>query len=257
MTMKLKVVACSLAALGVYIAHGSQDAKEEAAKALKADLSRASDIGPDSFEAKCRRGDKQLCLEKFVVWEGTVNQGAKKGSGELDIDTVDGHGVLNLVSKTTEDLMAGQKILFHARISELNLFSANVYKDGYIRKVTLSAAGLETSKQAEAEAKREQERAKLIGEARDMGVSPEQYKIGEEHEGSAHTSCQLAVQRSARWEGASTNWVPNYGWRIDGTKITIGGHDVSLKNGYGGSRTVDYNCVFDISTGTATILGVD
>lgn len=110
---------------------------------------------------------------------------------------------------------------------------------------------------------REAEKAKLIAEriedepkAREMGVSYDHYVKAKGMENAAHTACQIEAAGLAEWSG-KPSWIPEYSWGIDGDVITVIGHDVKMKNGYGGERAVTYTCSYNMSSKTPVITQVE
>lgn len=125
--------------------------------------------------------------------------------------------------------------------------------DGNLKKA-------EQEKTAEAEEVQKQKAASVAKdeeEARSMGLSYDDYIKAEHNAGSAHESCQNAVMGSASWSGANRYWTPKYSWSISGDIITISGHDITMKNGFGGEKEISYRCAYNVSTRQAIPLSVD
>ena len=226
---------------------------------IKRESNKTTEIEPSEFSSKCA-GASDSCVGKFVVWEGSLLRNASSGSKELYLSAVNGRSTLTLMKSISQDMSAGTKVLFHARIQQLNAFGADKFSGGYVRSViqTGEAVAQRQAEEKTAEATRRAaaaEEADVRG-AGTMGVSLAQFREADSARIAAWIACQRSAKSQATYGGASANWTPDYSWRVSGRQIFITGRDVEMKNGFGASRNVSYDCTFDLDTKNAAITSI-
>lgn len=103
-------------------------------------LTKQTEIKQADFNTVC--ADRDSCVGRFIVWDGTVDGNPPQGSNSLTVVSTNGHAQINLIDPLTMDLHDGDKIEFDGFLTEVNILSPDVVNTGYVRKVVATAAQL-------------------------------------------------------------------------------------------------------------------
>lgn len=105
----------------------------------------------------------------------------------------------------------------------------------------------------------EQRQAELEADARDAGVSVAVYERLDDASSTAHTRCRQAARDAAAWtvKNSGSFFSMGYSWSVvDNETIRIRGDDLTMTNGFGAEKEVEYLCNYHIGSETARLLSV-
>jgi len=101
-----------------------------------------------------------------------------------------------------------------------------------------------------------QEKADEEKAAKDMGVTVDFYRTGQDRLEEAHLNCMVAAIKLAKW-GYEMNGSDELRWKTDGSVLTVKDDDLRFKNGFGASAAVTYTCLYSLRTKVAVIVLVE
>lgn len=233
----------------------------------------------------------------FFVSSVSISNNYDIGDNKISFETSNGRGELSLKYPLDMTLHRNDKVVVQGVISEINMWSPDQFTDGDIRHFEKTGAQAEAEAQSaweakniaykqekeRQEAKRREDQIRQEAEKHDasikreaeqkdrenrvavedaqsaqkMGVDLETYKLGKDRKDGAHSACTRAVISQANWDGAKSDWFGDFSWFITGHKIHISGNDVSMKNGFGNGRHINYECEYDLNEHEAIVLRIE
>ena len=100
---------------------------------LASNKTRATEVDQSSFSSACN--PESRCVGKFIVWTGIVQENEPTGATSLEVKSGNGSANIHMELGLESPLNAGDQVLFHGVIRELNIISPDEIDKGYIRKV--------------------------------------------------------------------------------------------------------------------------
>lgn len=122
------------------------------------------------------------------------------------------------------------------------------------------AAALAEAERAERDRVAEQQRqTELAADARNAGVSLAVYERLDNAASTAHSRCRQAAREAAAWtvKNSGSFFSMGYSWSIvNDDIIRIRGDDLTMTNGFGAEKEVEYLCNYHVDSETAVLLSV-